>query len=494
MMAATTWLGLIATLLLQHQILYTDALQIRSTPNLRVSGHRLQRAHQAAAPPCQRCLASPWQQQQRHYISPLDATKQPVLHGERNETLSAAAAKQQTAKSRFSTARIPKWISTIRTFGPKRQFVVVIALYIFHITVLAQRQVVFPMQLIPNDNHHFTGIGWDSIAGMLTLASYCVFRKRAVTTTTVAAQSADRNSTSINASSISSTLPSIWSTPTESETPWNLPNESIRHRLSSLITAAVLIQTYFFTGRFSIFWEDQVYNLSGLGFYITAPMQRSLCVLLGHLSWLTTGTLLLKWLPRPPRFFGNNTPLATMSSSSSPKEDDDTAQEKTDQQSARWFQSSRNAYWMWWVIGGYFVSSWLFNVADLVNHYILPPSVLADAQESVVTQLINPEHNGLAASFVGYIAPCLTAPWWEEVLYRGFGLAGLSQLLGYKWAVFLQGVIFSAHHMSLTAALPLAVLGWTWAILYTKSRNLWTVVLVHALWNSRVFLGSWLGL
>jgi membrane protease YdiL (CAAX protease family) len=346
--------------------------------------------------------------------------------------------------------------------GPKSQFVVVIALYIFHITVLAQRQVVFPMQLIPNDKGHFTGIGWDSIAGMLTLAFYCVMRRKVP---------AQRPS-----------LPSIWSSPSESETPWNLPKESIRHRLTSLITAAVLVQAYFYTGRYSIFWEDMIFSLSGLGFHITAPMQRSLCVLLGHLSWLTTGTLLLKWLPRPPKFFGNNTPLAV--------------QENKDQSqsSARWFQSSRNAYWMWWVIGGYFVSSWLFNVADLVNHYILPQAVLADAQESVVTQLINPEHNGIAASFVGYIAPCLTAPWWEEVLYRGFGLAGLSQLLGYKWAVFLQGVIFSAHHMSLTAALPLAVLGWTWAILYTKSRNLWIVVLVHALWNSRVFLGSWLGL
>jgi membrane protease YdiL (CAAX protease family) len=140
------------------------------------------------------------------------------------------------------------------------------------------------------------------------------------------------------------------------------------------------------------------------------------------------------------------------------------------------------------------VSSWFFNVADFANQYILPIQILQDAQESIVSQLVNPEHNDILASIVGYVAPCVTAPWWEELLYRGFCLPAFSQLMGYKWAVFWQGIVFSAHHMSWTGALPLAVLGWTWAVVYTKSRNLSIVVLIHMMWNSRVFLGSWLGL
>jgi membrane protease YdiL (CAAX protease family) len=150
---------------------------------------------------------------------------------------------------------------------------------------------------------------------------------------------------------------------------------------------------------------------------------------------------------------------------------------------------------LWWAIGGYFVSSWLFNVADQLNQCILPAQVLMEAQESVVSQLVNPEHNDLLASVVGYIAPCLTAPVWEEVLYRGFALAGLTAWTGrFHVAAVVQAVIFSAHHMSVTAAIPLFVLGWIWAMLYAESRNLFTVIFVHALWNSRVFLGSWLGL
>lgn len=355
----------------------------------------------------------------------------------------------------------------------KQQYSIVLLFYLFHLVVLTQNELVFPVQLIPNKKGHFTGIGWDSLAGIFTLCIYRVWRRK---------------------SRQANTLSSDTGNPLPNYTPWNLPSHNPRHRLTSVITAGVLVNAYLATGRFAIFWEDTIYALSGLGFPITSPMQRSLCVLLGHLSWLVLGALLLRWLPRPPKFFQ---PANHENSTAAEPVPTEATSEKAGTQNFPpfvWFRSSRKSKWLWWVIGGYLVSGWLFNIADLVNQYILPESVLEDAQESVVSQLVNPEHNDWLASLVGYVAPCITAPWWEEILYRGFALAGLTQLVGYRWAVFLQGVIFSAHHMSLAAALPLAVLGWTWAVLYTKSRNLWVVVAVHSLWNSRVFLGSWLGL
>jgi hypothetical protein len=33
----------------------------------------------------------------------------------------------------------------------------------------------------------------------------------------------------------------------------------------------------------------------------------------------------------------------------------------------------------------------------------------------VVTQMINPEGNDALAMFIGSLAPCVSAPWWEEV-------------------------------------------------------------------------------
>ena len=45
-----------------------------------------------------------------------------------------------------------------------------------------------------------------------------------------------------------------------------------------------------------------------------------------------------------------------------------------------------------------------------------------------------------------------------------------------------------------SSMLPLTALGFTWALVYIKSRNLLVTVMIHGMWNSRVFIGSLLGL
>ena len=57
----------------------------------------------------------------------------------------------------------------------------------------------------------------------------------------------------------------------------------------------------------------------------------------------------------------------------------------------------------------------------------------------------------------------------------------------------LSAIIFALHHGRGEAFLPLSVLGLTWAVLYLLSGNLFVTMVVHALWNSRVFIGSVLG-
>lgn len=286
-------------------------------------------------------------------------------------------------------------------------------------------------------------------------------------------------------------VPPLWRGPTRKEAPWRLPTFRYNKKfpmapgpkVTSVLGMLALIRAYFFTGRFSIFWEDAMYALAGMGFPMTIAMHRSLCVLLGHLTWIGVGGLILKLVPRPQPFFGGG-----YSESGNGK----TIKKRNLTQ--KWFTSRWDTYWLWWTMGGYFVSSWLFNIADFINQMVLPAAILENTAEGVVSQLINPENNDLAASLVGYIAPCLTAPWWEEILYRGFMLPAMCQHLHYWPAVLLSGIVFSAHHLSATGAIPLAVLGWAWAVMYTKSGNLLVTILIHAMWNSRVFFGSWLGL
>ena len=280
----------------------------------------------------------------------------------------------------------------------------------------------------------------------------------------------------------------------------------IRFRVSVMVTCVALVKAYFQTGRYSLFWEDLLYSASAAGWPLTIPRSRSIQVLAGHLTWVAAGSTILWALPRPPPFFQSLQPPAPpdqtftvptdANGSHNNSSDIFTTTTTATVTPYRWFQMSlRGSHWLWWTIGGYYVSSFLFNMADVVNQYILPLQVLQDATESVVSQLVQPEQNDILASFIGYVAPCLSAPIWEELLYRGFLLAGLTAWTGsYHVSCIVQAIIFSAHHMSITAALPLAVLGYVWAVLYTQSKNLWTVIAVHAMWNSRVFLGSWFGL
>jgi membrane protease YdiL (CAAX protease family) len=316
------------------------------------------------------------------------------------------------------------------------------------------------------------------------------------TNATIITTTTRNTTTAMNASY----FPDLLSTPNYRNMPWKNVWKSRYSRFSSILTLVSLTRAYFFTGRFSLFWEDRLYELARHVSWMTVPMHRSLCVLLGHLSWIALAGLILRVVPRPQPFFQEAKSMWFRSSyEDTPDTSDDIFPEDRitpGQLLGFSSQQSKHPQWVWWALGGYFVSSWLFNVADFVNSYAFPLSVLEQAEEnSVVAKLVNPEGADLWASIVGYIAPCLTAPWWEEILYRGFLLPALVLQVGqYPLALFLHGVIFSVHHRSELAFLPLCVLGWTWGIVYTKSRNLWTTIMIHCMWNSRIFLGGWFGL
>jgi len=382
---------------------------------------------------------------------------------------------------------MPTWLITLR---PRTQLLVGLYLYIFHLRILTQHQLTFPFELIPNDEGLFSSIGLDSLVGMFSFGGLIWLRKASVKL-----MSGDKSAVAA--------VPPIWTDPTESEAPWRLRSRKKQKkkskqgkegeagknehhpRASSIVAFVLLTVGYFSTGRFSLLFEHLLYAAAGFGLPLTVPMHRSLVVLLGHLAWVVVGSAILAGTLSPKPFFGGGWAAATKA---------DGTIDKKSKKPFRWYTNQWDTYWLWWTIGGYFASAWLFNIADYVNQLVLPPYLFAQQSEGVVAQLINPENNDFLASLVGYIAPCLSAPWWEEVLYRGYLLPALGLFMGFWPSVFVSGVLFSVHHMSLMGAIPLMVLGWLWAALYAKSGNILVTILIHGMWNSRVFLGSWLGL
>lgn len=319
------------------------------------------------------------------------------------------------------------------TMKPAMQGVVVLLLYTIHLLWCTKFQWQLPRQLIPNSVGAFSSIGADSLIALSMAAAVLGIRKRAK-------------------------LPLLPPLLDPAEVPWQVP-KNIRVNIS--VTFCLLVGAYIGSGFVAAVLESVMLVLAGLGLPLTIASHRALQVLLGHLLWVYAGVKILGTRLRP--FF--------------PPE-------------GKWIKCKWKSNWVWWVTGGYFLSSYLFNIADLVNQFVLTADVLN--KESVVTKLIRPEGQDVVALALGSIGPCITGPVWEEVLYRGFMLPALATFLPMPVAVVASGLLFAVHHMNLGGMIPLSVLGIVWAVVYLQSKNLLVTVLIHAMWNSRVFLSPYL--
>ncbi|KAJ8599750.1 hypothetical protein CTAYLR_003435 [Chrysophaeum taylorii] len=332
-----------------------------------------------------------------------------------------------------------------RTKGlhPASQLGIVGAAYACHTCLLSRGCLPYPVQLIPNDRGLFQSIGYDSLAGMLVIALRWI-----------RVASREKNP--------------------RSDLPWKPAKATIDARRFVGVVLA-LFGAFSFSATACVALDGHLYRAAYDGATISLAMHRALLILFGHLVWVAGGLTILTLAL--DNFWAKNA----------------------------WFRFRWRDDWMWWVIGGYACSSWAFNCADALNQFIVPDCLFDD--DTLVTQMINPEDNDIFTFATGAVAPCLSAPFWEETLYRGFLLPRLISRLDRRprlcgecastpqfASCMHPQLLFAAHHFSLTAGFPLAVLGLIWALVYIQSRNLLVTVLIHAMWNTRIFLGALLGL
>ena len=157
-----------------------------------------------------------------------------------------------------------------------------------------------------------------------------------------------------------------------------------------------------------------------------------------------------------------------------------------------WVRMRLRGPWLWPVLGGYAASLAMFNLVEPINQALLPH--LAFAAEGPVAKLANPADKSAVALLIAAITPCVGAPLYEELQSRAFLLQAMTAVLPLRGALLASGVLFGAQHMQVGLLLPLSVTGFVWGVLYVGSGNLLVPILIHALWNTRVFLGSYLGL
>ena len=133
--------------------------------------------HQQQQPPS--LPASRASRKIRHSLSSLLATAASSSSSETDPPPAAAAAAVISSSSSSSCGWMtrvmtgvshpqrPAWARSWMPTGvvrlrPTLQLFIVLLAYIFHMTVLAQHSISFPIQLIPNEKGQFQNIGWDS--------------------------------------------------------------------------------------------------------------------------------------------------------------------------------------------------------------------------------------------------------------------------------------------------------------------------------------------
>jgi len=225
-----------------------------------------------------------------------------------------------------------------------------------------------------------------------------------------------------------------------------------------------LTAAYLLSGYAASLAEQVVSAAAGMGLQgLSHPgRQRALQVLAGHLAWvwMAMRVLRMRLAPFLPPPLGRGS----------------------------WMSYRVRSLWLPWAISGYFISLLAYNAVDQLNMLLLPPEDLVS--DSIVAQLVRPEESDMIAVGIGSIGPCFTAPVFEEVLYRGFLLPALTRFFPLSVAVPLHSFIFGLHHHSLKGLLPLSALGLVWALAYVASGNLIVPIVIHAMWNARIFLSS----
>ncbi|QLE47679.1 CPBP family intramembrane metalloprotease [Nostoc sp. C057] len=148
-----------------------------------------------------------------------------------------------------------------------------------------------------------------------------------------------------------------------------------------------------------------------------------------------------------------------------------------------WFRFRFQDNWFLWGLGGYCTALPIVVMVSLINQQLWQ----GQGGSNPLLQLALESQDGVALSIFFFTA-AIAAPFFEEILFRGFLLPSLTRYLPVWGSIIISSLLFAIAHLSLSEILPLTALGIVLGVVYTRSRNLLAPMLLHSLWNSGTLL------
>jgi uncharacterized protein len=125
--------------------------------------------------------------------------------------------------------------------------------------------------------------------------------------------------------------------------------------------------------------------------------------------------------------------------------------------------------------------TWLLLVYGIVIvHNLVLLSLKIDTQVGALQKLLGAGNIPWWLSAGGIVV----APIVEELYFRGFLFAAFRSKYTWKIAALISAVLFGLAHGQWVAFIPTALLGYTFAYLYERTRSIWPGIILHCLVNS----------
>jgi membrane protease YdiL (CAAX protease family) len=140
-----------------------------------------------------------------------------------------------------------------------------------------------------------------------------------------------------------------------------------------------------------------------------------------------------------------------------------------------------------WGLGGYCTALPIVVIVSLINQKLWQGQ---GGSNPLLQMALESRDNTALGIF--FLTAAIAAPLFEEFLFRGFLLPSLTRYMSVWGAIFVSSLLFAAAHLSLSEILPLTALGMVLGIVYTRSRNLLSCMLLHSLWNSGTLISLFL--
>ncbi|WP_392533339.1 CPBP family intramembrane glutamic endopeptidase [Nostoc sp. C117] len=148
-----------------------------------------------------------------------------------------------------------------------------------------------------------------------------------------------------------------------------------------------------------------------------------------------------------------------------------------------WFRFRFQDNWFLWGLGGYCAALPIVVVVSLINQQLWQ----GQGGSNPLLQLALESRDSIALG-IFFCTAAIAAPFFEELLFRGFLLPSLTRFLPVWVSILVSSLLFAIAHLSLSEILPLTALGIVLGVVYTRSRNLLAPMLLHSLWNSGTLL------